>query len=121
MKRRDLISRQIKEGCVLHREGAKHSVFLNPENEHMATIPPTPGDRNCLGKKNMPATGYLFPQVRSLAAGKPHPLCPPLESGFANGYASSHLVHAVRTASQCKVGSGEPGIFQKPIIPRRAA
>jgi len=39
MKRRDLISHLIKEGCVLHREGAKHSVFLNPENGHMATVP----------------------------------------------------------------------------------
>jgi len=39
MKRRDLISHLIKEGCVLHREGAKHSVFLNPENGHMTTVP----------------------------------------------------------------------------------
>ncbi len=39
MKRRDLISYLIEEGCVLHREGAKHSVFLNPENGHMASIP----------------------------------------------------------------------------------
>jgi predicted RNA binding protein YcfA (HicA-like mRNA interferase family) len=39
MKRRDFISHLIKEGCVLHREGAKHSVFLNPENGHIATVP----------------------------------------------------------------------------------
>jgi predicted RNA binding protein YcfA (HicA-like mRNA interferase family) len=39
MKRRDLISHLIKEGCVLHREGARHSVFLNPENGHFATVP----------------------------------------------------------------------------------
>ena len=39
MKRRDLISHLKGEGCILHREGAKHSVFLNLENGHMATIP----------------------------------------------------------------------------------
>jgi mRNA interferase HicA len=39
MKRRDFISHLEKEGCVLNREGAKHSVFLNTENGHMATVP----------------------------------------------------------------------------------
>ena len=39
MKRRELIDHLKKEGCVFHREGAKHSVFLNPENGHMATVP----------------------------------------------------------------------------------
>ncbi len=39
MKRRDLLSHLIREGCVLHREGSKHSVFLNSENGHMATVP----------------------------------------------------------------------------------
>jgi len=35
MKRRDLISHLVKEGCVLHHEGSKHSVFFNPENGHI--------------------------------------------------------------------------------------
>jgi mRNA interferase HicA len=39
MKRRDLISHLMNEGCVLHREGTKHSLFLNPENGHIATLP----------------------------------------------------------------------------------
>ena len=39
MKRRNLIDHLIKEGCVLHREGAKHSVYLNQENGHIATVP----------------------------------------------------------------------------------
>jgi len=39
MKRRDLVSHLMRESCVLHREGAKHSVFLNPENGHIATVP----------------------------------------------------------------------------------
>ena len=51
MKRRDLISHLIKEGCVLHREGAKHSVFLNPENGHMATVPRHREIENLLARK----------------------------------------------------------------------
>jgi len=39
MKRRDLISHVTREGCVLHREGSKHSVFFNPENGHLAAVP----------------------------------------------------------------------------------
>ncbi|MCH8089825.1 MAG: type II toxin-antitoxin system HicA family toxin [Chloroflexi bacterium] len=39
MKRRDLISHLMKEGCILHREGAKHSVFLNLDNGHLTTVP----------------------------------------------------------------------------------
>ena len=39
MKRRELISHLIREGCVLFREGAKHSVFFNPENGHTSTVP----------------------------------------------------------------------------------
>jgi len=39
MKRRDLISHLTKEDCILHREGARHSVFMNPENGHFATVP----------------------------------------------------------------------------------
>ncbi|MBM3157751.1 MAG: type II toxin-antitoxin system HicA family toxin [Chloroflexi bacterium] len=39
MKRRYLVDHLKKEGCIFHREGAKHTVFLNPENGHMATVP----------------------------------------------------------------------------------
>ncbi|MGD1119938.1 MAG: type II toxin-antitoxin system HicA family toxin [Dehalococcoidales bacterium] len=39
MKHRDFISHLKKEGCVMHREGAKHTVFFNPENGHLATVP----------------------------------------------------------------------------------
>jgi mRNA interferase HicA len=39
MKRRDLIRHLNREGCVLRREGSRHSVFFNPENGHLATIP----------------------------------------------------------------------------------
>jgi len=39
VKRRDLLNHVRSQGCVLHREGAKHSVFMNPENGHVATVP----------------------------------------------------------------------------------
>ena len=39
MKRRVFISHVRNKGCVLHREGTKHSVFFNPENGHLAAIP----------------------------------------------------------------------------------
>jgi len=39
VKRRDFIGHLRNEGCVRHREGAKHTVFLNPENGHLATVP----------------------------------------------------------------------------------
>ncbi|MDO9066154.1 MAG: type II toxin-antitoxin system HicA family toxin [Chloroflexota bacterium] len=39
MKRRDLIVYLKKEGCAFHREGARHTVFFNPENGHLASIP----------------------------------------------------------------------------------
>jgi len=39
MKHRNLVSHLRKEGCVLHREGSKHSVFFNPETGHLAAIP----------------------------------------------------------------------------------
>jgi mRNA interferase HicA len=29
----------MKERCIPFREGAKHSVFINPENGHLSAIP----------------------------------------------------------------------------------
>ncbi|MCX6004181.1 MAG: type II toxin-antitoxin system HicA family toxin [Chloroflexi bacterium] len=39
MKRRDLIKYLTGKGCTLHREGAKHSVFINSINRKSATVP----------------------------------------------------------------------------------
>jgi mRNA interferase HicA len=39
MKRRDFVSHLKNEGCIIHREGAKHTVFFNIENGHLATVP----------------------------------------------------------------------------------
>jgi len=39
MKRRKLISHVKKNGCSFFREGARHSVFFNPQNGLISTIP----------------------------------------------------------------------------------
>jgi mRNA interferase HicA len=39
MKRRDLISHLKEEECILHREGANHSVYFNAENGRLAAVP----------------------------------------------------------------------------------
>lgn len=38
MKRYKLIRHLEREGCVLLREGARHSVYLNPRNLLQATV-----------------------------------------------------------------------------------
>jgi len=39
MKRADFIRHLRISGCEFVREGAKHSVFLNPINDFMSTVP----------------------------------------------------------------------------------
>jgi mRNA interferase HicA len=39
MKRRVFIRYLSSEGCIIHREGAKHTVYLNPENGRFAAVP----------------------------------------------------------------------------------
>jgi len=39
MKRRDFLEHMERQGCVMRREGAKHTIFFNPENGHVVTIP----------------------------------------------------------------------------------
>jgi len=39
MKRRELIRHLQEEGCVLLREGAEHSVYLNKRENKYSTIP----------------------------------------------------------------------------------
>jgi len=39
MKRRKLISHILAEGCVLLREGAKHSIYYNPLQKRTSTVP----------------------------------------------------------------------------------
>lgn len=39
MKRRDLIRHLESQGCFLRREGAKHSLYVNPAMNATTTIP----------------------------------------------------------------------------------
>ncbi|MDO8593822.1 MAG: type II toxin-antitoxin system HicA family toxin [bacterium] len=39
MKRADFIRHLRQSGCEFVREGAKHSVFLNPANNFTSTVP----------------------------------------------------------------------------------
>jgi len=39
MKRRDLIRHLETHGCVLLREGGKHSVYVNPATGKSSTVP----------------------------------------------------------------------------------
>jgi mRNA interferase HicA len=39
MKRRDLLQHLAAHGCILIREGARHSVFHNPHERVTSTVP----------------------------------------------------------------------------------
>ena len=39
MKRQDLIQHLVAHGCYLLREGAKHSVYVNPANNQTSAVP----------------------------------------------------------------------------------
>jgi mRNA interferase HicA len=39
MKRRELLVHLAEHGCELLREGARHSVFWNPQNRATSTVP----------------------------------------------------------------------------------
>jgi mRNA interferase HicA len=39
MKRRDFIRHLERQGCVLDREGGRHSIYRNPANGRSAAVP----------------------------------------------------------------------------------
>jgi len=39
MKRKELLKHLTENGCVLEREGSKHTVFYNPITNRSATVP----------------------------------------------------------------------------------
>jgi hypothetical protein len=51
VKRRDLISHLLAEGCVLDREGSKHSWWENPKNGRRSSVPRHREVRDFLAKK----------------------------------------------------------------------
>jgi len=51
MKRGELAKYLVQNGCVLIREGAKHSVFFNGESKKTSTIPRHNEINNFLARK----------------------------------------------------------------------
>ena len=51
MKRRDLIKKLLKNGCIFIREGASHSVFFNPLLHKTSTVPRHAEINDWLAKK----------------------------------------------------------------------
>ncbi|OGZ84197.1 MAG: addiction module toxin, HicA family [Candidatus Staskawiczbacteria bacterium RIFOXYD1_FULL_39_28] len=51
MKRTDLIKHLLKNKCVFVREGARHSVFFNPQIKRISTVPRHNEIHNFLAKK----------------------------------------------------------------------
>ena len=51
MKRKSFINYLLKEGCIFIREGAKHSVFFNPQTKRCSTIPRHKEINDFLAKK----------------------------------------------------------------------
>lgn len=45
------MNRIMKQGCVFVREGAKHSVFFNPETKRISTVPRHQEINNFLAEK----------------------------------------------------------------------
>ncbi|HEX7184233.1 MAG TPA: type II toxin-antitoxin system HicA family toxin [Thermoanaerobaculia bacterium] len=39
MKRADLIRELLAQGCVLHRHGGRHDIYLNPANGKKQPVP----------------------------------------------------------------------------------
>jgi predicted RNA binding protein YcfA (HicA-like mRNA interferase family) len=39
MKRKDLLAHLTRQGCVMAREGGKHTVYFNPKTHKTSTVP----------------------------------------------------------------------------------
>ena len=61
MKREALVRHLRREGCVLLREGGKHSVFFNPVNKKVSTVPRHREINNFLAAKICRDLGVLEP------------------------------------------------------------
>lgn len=51
MKRRDLLAYLMEHGCIVLREGGKHTVYVNRQNQRTSTIPRHTEINNFLAKK----------------------------------------------------------------------
>ncbi|HEY4498533.1 MAG TPA: type II toxin-antitoxin system HicA family toxin [Candidatus Paceibacterota bacterium] len=64
MKRADFIQHLRRSRCRFVREGAKHSVFLNPSNEFMSTVPRHSEIKTFLAQKICKDLGISAPPGR---------------------------------------------------------
>jgi len=64
MKRRDLIKHLLLEGVVFWREGAKHSVYYNPTNSRVSTVPRHSETNNQLARKICLDLGISLPKKK---------------------------------------------------------
>jgi predicted RNA binding protein YcfA (HicA-like mRNA interferase family) len=39
MKRKELIRQLIEAGCILHRHGSRHDIYINPNNGKKQPVP----------------------------------------------------------------------------------
>ncbi len=39
MKRKEFIKQLLKDGCILHRTGARHDIYMNPANGKKQPVP----------------------------------------------------------------------------------
>lgn len=64
MKRKDLIRHLQRHGCVLFREGKKHTVFVNFTNNKTSTVPRHREINDFLARKICRDLGIEEPQNR---------------------------------------------------------
>jgi predicted RNA binding protein YcfA (HicA-like mRNA interferase family) len=62
MKRVDLIKHLLENKCEFIREGARHSVFFNPQTKRISTVPRHNEIHNFLAKKICRDLGITPPE-----------------------------------------------------------
>ncbi|MCA1758330.1 MAG: type II toxin-antitoxin system HicA family toxin [Bacteroidales bacterium] len=61
MKRTKLIKHLSKNGCVLYREGKKHSIFYNPLTGKISAVPRHPDVKQFTAEKICKDLEVIFP------------------------------------------------------------
>lgn len=51
MKRKDLLTHLRRHGCLLYREGGRHSIYYNPVNNKTSSVPRHREIANFLARK----------------------------------------------------------------------
>lgn len=64
MKRKDLIKYILACGCLVEREGSRHTVFINPSAGQVSTVPRHTEINTFLGKKICKDLGIPLINIR---------------------------------------------------------